>query len=129
LYYNVDEQGQPVTDLYGEVKCKKLTDPSANNLWLSKGERWVRQQDSGPRRLDLQDLSAMFVDGQPSGIELYPTAAHTGAQTDGDASDADVKVGQKRRADKHVSELEIEVSSGEEAEDKGEKRKKEDLSW
>jgi len=49
---------------------------------------------------------------------------------DDDASDAEDKVGQKRAARKPVEELEIEVnkSSDEEAEEEGEKQKK-DLSW
>ena len=106
LYYNVDEQGQPVTDLYGEVKCKKLTELSANNRWLSKGERWVPQQASGPRRLDLHELSSLFSDGQPLGIEYAQTAANTGGaltdEVEDDASDAEYKVGQKRGAEATV---------------------------
>ena len=107
LYYNVDEQGQPVTDLYGEVKCKKLTELSAASRWLSKGERWVPQQAPGPRRLDLQELSSLFSDGQPLGIEYAQTAANTGGaltdEVEDDASDAEYKVGQKRGAEATVN--------------------------
>ena len=49
---------------------------------------------------------------------------------DDDVSDAEDKVGQKRGAQKTVAELEMDVnnSSDSEAEDEGEKPKK-DLSW